>query len=141
MPSRAVGCFPACTIAQRFDVRETEKECHIAMDSLDGSVHVSVEGSTADELAADSLFANVAECSHFFQKGSVGYSPAKAYGKYDGMELCVRLWRVQPLDVTHVRSSFFDDRGVFPDGSVTFDNALLMRGVDHEWHSRASLCV
>ena len=35
-----------------------------------------------------------------------------------------------------VRSSFFDDPARFPPGSATFDCALLMRGVEHEWHER-----
>jgi hypothetical protein len=132
--------FPGVHNRARFDVRESEKEYHIAMKSLEGSVHVSVDGCVADRLPANSLFANVSECSQFFQEGSVGYSPAKSNGKFDGLELRAFQWNVQPLDITCVQSSFFDDRVVFPPGSVTFDNALLMRGIDHEWHSRKTLC-
>jgi hypothetical protein len=29
---------------------------------------------------------------------------------------------------------------MFPPGSVQFDCALLMRGIDHEWLGRESLC-
>lgn len=47
---------------------------------------------------------------------------------------------VEPLAINFIESSCFDDREVFPAGSVTFDNALLMRGINHEWHSRESLC-
>jgi hypothetical protein len=38
-----------------------------------------------------------------------------------------------------VESRFFEDRALFPSGSVAFDCALLMRGIDHEWHGRESL--
>ena len=30
---------------------------------------------------------------------------------------------------------------MFPAGSVEFDSALLMRGIDHEWHGREPLCA
>ena len=30
---------------------------------------------------------------------------------------------------------FFEDENLFPKGSVTFDNALLMTHIEHEWHS------
>ena len=49
-------------------------------------------------------------------------------------------WEVEPLAVTSVRSSFFDDRSVFPAGSIEFDCALLMRGIDHEWRGHPDLC-
>jgi hypothetical protein len=39
-----------------------------------------------------------------------------------------------------VRSSFFEDGSLFPRGSIEFDCALLMRGIEHEWHGRADLC-
>lgn len=132
--------FPGVHNRARFDVRETENEYHIAMDSIDGSAHVAVDGRTTDELPDDSVFATVAKCSQFFEAGSLGYSPAKSTVQFDGLELRTINWHVQPLSVTNVQSSFFDDHEAFPDGSVTFDNALLMRGVDHEWHSRESLC-
>jgi len=38
-----------------------------------------------------------------------------------------------------VESSFFEDRALFPPGSVEFDCALLMRGIEHEWHGRGWL--
>jgi len=36
-------------------------------------------------------------------------------------------------------SSFFENRNNFPEGSITFDNALLMKDIDHEWRSQTSL--
>ena len=132
--------FPGVHNRARFDVRETENKYHIAMDSLDGSAHVTVDGGTADALPDDSVFDTVAECSRFFEDGSLGYSPATSTSQFDGLELRAFNWSVQPLAVTNVQSSFFDNRDDFPRGSVTFDNALLMRSIDHEWHSRESLC-
>jgi len=91
-------------------------------------------------LPDDSVFDSVADCSRFFEDGSLGYSPVTSTSQFDGLELRAFNWRVQPFAVTTVKSSFFDDRDAFPRGSVAFDNALLMRDIDHEWHSRESLC-
>ncbi|PAY16041.1 hypothetical protein CKO51_28915 [Rhodopirellula sp. SM50] len=136
--------FPGVHHRARFDVRETEHDCRIAMASVDGTVHAAVEGQTTEALPEASVFATVAECSQFFEAGSLGYSPANSAAnsaaEFDGLELRTVNWHVQPLSVRQVQSSFFDDRDAFPAGSVTFDNALLMRGIEHEWHSRTSLC-
>jgi hypothetical protein len=51
------------------------------------------------------------------------------------MELKTRTWEVSPLSVSTVESSFFDDAARFPEGAATFDNALLMRNIQHEWHA------
>ena len=131
--------FPGVHNRARFQIHETEEEYHIAMDSIDGSAHVSIDGRVTDSLNENSIFPTLEKCSRFFQEGAVGYSPAKSDGKFDGLELLAFQWQVQPLDITNVQSSFFDDRKVFPEGSVTFDNALLMRGIEHEWHSRATV--
>jgi hypothetical protein len=132
--------FPGVLNRARFEVRETENDYHIAMDSIDGSAHVAVNGRVAANMPEDSIFDTISDCSQFFEDGSLGYSPANATDQFDGLELRSVNWHVQPLAVTDVQSSFFDDSNIFPNGSVAFDNALLMRGIDHEWHSRESLC-
>ncbi len=132
--------FPGVHRRAKFDVRETAKEFHVDMRSLDGSAHVLVEGTVTDHLPADSVFASVDEASKFFAAGSLGYSPQRSAMALDGLELRAFRWQVEPLDVTRVESSFFEDREKFPAGSVTFDNALLMRGIEHEWHGRETLC-
>ncbi|QDV40341.1 hypothetical protein Enr13x_01470 [Stieleria neptunia] len=132
--------FPGVHHRARFDVLEAEHDYRVAMTSVDGTVHVDVDGRTTEALPDTSVFATVAECSQFFEAGSLGYSPVNSAAKYDGLELRTVNWQVQPLSVRNVHSSFFDDRDLFPAGSVTFDNALLMRDIEHEWHSRKSLC-
>ena len=52
---------------------------------------------------------------------------------FEGLELRIKNWKVSLLEVESVQSSFFDDRSIFPDGSVKFDNALLMKNIEHEW--------
>ena len=132
--------FPGVHSRARFAVRETEQDYHVAMNSVDGSIQVSVTGSIASELPEDSIFDSLEQCSQFFEDGSIGYSPAATPEQFDGLELRAFNWKVHPLAVTNVSSSFFDDAEAFPDGSVTFDNALLMRNINHQWRSRETVC-
>jgi hypothetical protein len=73
--------------------------------------------------------------------GSLGYSPGGDGRRLDALVLRTSGWRVEPLAVKHVFSSFFADEHVFPEGSMEFDSALLMRNVEHEWQSAPSLVV
>jgi hypothetical protein len=125
----------------KFDVRETGGHYHIALRSDDGHVRVCVEGSETDALPADSIFASLPEVSAFFERGSLGYSVTRTPGTFDGMRLHSFTWALTPLKIERIESSYFDDAATFPPGSVTFDNALLMRQVEHEWHGQATLCA
>ena len=132
--------FPGVHSRARFKVSESENDYHVAMSSVDGSAHVSVTATVAKELPENSIFDSLGQCSQFFEDGSLGYSPAATPKQFDGLELRAFNWQVQPLAVSSVSSSFFDDPETFPDGSVTFDNALLMRNINHQWHSRETVC-
>lgn len=132
--------FPAILHHAHFDVAETEDDFHVALDSDDGSTHVLVEAHRTPDLAAISIFDNLQEASDFFEHGSAGYSPSSRTGMYDGMELHSSNWRVEPLAVTRVESSYFNDRALFPAGSAEFDCALLMRHIEHEWHALDCIC-
>jgi hypothetical protein len=98
-----------------------------------------VEARTAAILPETSVFGSIEEASNFFEAGSLGYSPTHT-NEYDGLELHTLTWKVEPLHVTHIYSSFFNDETLFPAGSTEFDCALLMRDIDHEWHAQKPLC-
>jgi hypothetical protein len=132
--------FPGIHSHARFTTRETDTHFEVALHSDDGVTNVSVAGDLAAELPAGSVFGSLAEASAFFQGGSLGYSATPDPGRFQGLELRCHRWQVAPLAVSAVRSSYFDDRTVFPAGSVEFDCALLMRGIEHEWHGQADLC-
>jgi hypothetical protein len=132
--------FPGLHHPARFEVQEEGGFYSVALRSKDGDVRVEVAGRVASELPEDSVFSSLAEASCFFERGSVGYSPAANPGDYDGLELRSFSWRVEPLAVERVYSSFFSNEDVFPKGSVRFDCALLMHGIEHEWHAREPLC-
>lgn len=116
-----------------FDVRESEKEYHVAFKSKDDETEVQVSGEPDLELPKSSIFKNVDQSSEFFKKGSVGFSPGFKSDQYQGLELLTNQWRVQPFKVKYVQSSFFSDPTKFPNGSITFDHALIMRNIPHSW--------
>ena len=133
--------FPGVHHHARFQVEEHEGRYELALDSDDGKTHLLVHASTADRFAPTRLFASLQEASDFFERGSLGYSATQQAGRYDGLELRTLSWRVEPLTVQRVESSFFEDSDRFPAGSANFDCGLLMRGIDHEWHGRETLCA
>jgi uncharacterized protein YqjF (DUF2071 family) len=132
--------FPGLHSHARFRVRESATRVEVAVRSDDGVTHLSVTGDVTDRLPAGSVFGSVAEASAFFRAGSLGYSATPDEGRFQGLELRCDRWQVEPLAVSAVRSSYFDDTSVFPAGSIAFDCALLMRGISHEWHGRPDLC-
>lgn len=132
--------FPGLHHHASFTVEEYGNHFSVASRSDDRRMRVTVRGTLSDRLPNDSVFASVAEASKFFEAGSLGYSATSASGRYDGIELRCKNWLAEPLNVEHVESSYFEDESSFPRGSVRFDCALVMRGIDHEWHSREDLC-
>lgn len=133
--------FPGVHHHARFDVEEHDGYYRVALDSDDGDTHLTVAGRIAAELPPSSVFRTLSQASTFFERGSLGYSSTKNTGEFDGLELRTFDWRVQPLAVETVESSFFDDTQLFPSGSVAFDCALLMQEVEHQWHKRPSLGI
>lgn len=130
--------FPGVHHYSRFTVAETADAYRIEMSNADGT-HVLVEGRLAKDLPPGSIFGTLANASEFFARGSLGYSATGRLGTYDGLELRTHNWSVEPLAITRVESSFFDDVSHFPTGSVQFDCALLMRQIAHEWHGVETL--
>jgi hypothetical protein len=123
-----------------FNVCEDGDRLSLDVVSDDGAMRVTVSGQVANHLPAGSVFGSLAEASQFFETGTLGYSVTSDPGRYDGIELRCKSWQVTPLHVDRLESTFFDDLTVFTPGSATFDCALLMRGIEHEWHSREDLC-
>jgi hypothetical protein len=133
--------FPGEHHHAHFQVTEDANQYHVTLDSDDGTTHVAVETRPTPELPSTSVFHSIGEASEFFERGSLGYSVTARLGEFDGLELRSKRWHVEPLAVERIESSFFEDTMRFPNGSVEFDCALLMRGIDHEWHAHESLCA
>jgi hypothetical protein len=139
--NHAVGgrLFPGEHHFATFDVDDRGDSISLSMRAADGGASVEVRGRPAKSLPATSRFGSLEEASAFFEKGSLGYSDTARHRHLDGLYLLTKEWHVEPLEVEHVRSSFFDDTSLFPRGSVELDCALLMRNIHHEWHSAPNL--
>ena len=132
--------FPGEHHFANFTVQESEDQLEVSLLSEDEDTSVYVRARRVEELPAHSIFNSLEEVSTFFEAGSLGYSATRTEGRFDGLELRCKDWQVESLEVDEVRSSFFEDSARFPAGSVEFDCALLMRGIEHEWHGRPELC-
>lgn len=132
--------FPGLQNHAQFQIQENRDHFRVELTSDDQHTHLFVEGQAAMELPRTSVFGSLAEASGFFERGSLGYSVTAKPGQFDGLELRSFNWHVRPLDVRNVKSSFFENRELFPPDSVDFDCALLMQGIEHEWVGRTCLC-
>ena len=133
--------FPGEHHEAAFSIAESESEISLQMESRDASVKVEIEGSIASDLPESSIFKSLAESSYFFEGGSLGYSVTSDSGRLDGLRLQTDEWRVEPLEVSRISSSYFSNREKFPTGAIEFDHALIMRDIKHEWHSADDLYV
>ncbi|KAA1261651.1 hypothetical protein LF1_42060 [Rubripirellula obstinata] len=132
--------FPGLHHHAKFSVKEINDNYRVEMQSDDGQASIGVAGKLASAIPDSSLFPSIESASQFFEDGSVGYSDTLTDGKYDGLELKCQNWHVDALEITEMSSSYFDDPMKFPPGSITFDCALLMHQINHQWHSRPDLC-
>ncbi|MBA3481651.1 MAG: DUF2071 domain-containing protein [Pirellulales bacterium] len=132
--------FPGVHHHAKFVVAETTDHFNVAVRSDDRQIDISVQARRSDELPSSSIFQSAAEASAFFESGRLGYSDASTPSRYQGLELRCLNWSAEPLDVEAMHSNVFEDESLFPKGSIEFDCALLMRGIEHEWHGRSDLC-
>lgn len=133
--------FPGEHHHARFEVTETDTHIHLAMQSEDDVVTVNVQGNIATTLPLSSIFSSLAETSSFFEGGALGYSVTSDPHRLDGITLATKQWRVEPLTISEVYSSYFNNDALFPSSSIAFDHALIMRNVEHEWHKADDLYV
>ena len=125
------------------DFAITDDSSGIAMSILarDKGMAIKVRAHASAALPASSCFESLAESSAFFEWGSVGYSVTRDCCRLDGLKLQTHDWCVRPLEVELIESSFFADKSAFPAGSVTFDHALVMREIRHQWHELADMKI
>lgn len=127
--------FPGEHNLATFKVESSGDNIDFYMRSRDGEVEVRVIGRIVTEMPESSCFGSLKEASDFFEGGSLGYSVRMNSDGLDGLVLKPEKWQVEVLNVSSVYSSYYADESRFPKGSVEFDHALLMRDIEHEWHS------
>ncbi len=131
--------FPGIFQRSRFEARESDAKVSIRIVRADGGTEIGFAGHVIDRLPPTSIFPSLEAAAGFFSLGATGYSATRAEGHFHGMELHSLDWTVVPLVIDDAQSCFFNDQERFPAGSVELDCALLMRGIEHEWHSRPDL--
>jgi hypothetical protein len=129
--------FPGRHFLADFKVIEKNAHYHIEFLSSDNT-SIEIKAEETDQFNPESVFQTLENASRFFEGGAIGYSPGRK--NFEGLRLQTNHWKVQPLTVHKVHSSFFEDESVFPRNSVQFDNALLMTHIEHEWHSVKGFC-
>jgi hypothetical protein len=133
--------FPGEHHQASFSVSESDSKISLALESSDEEVVVKLEGNTAAQLPATSIFPSLAAASTFFEGGALGFSVTHDPNRLDGLTLKTKEWHVEPLEISSIYSSYFSDKAKFPEGSIEFDHALIMKDVSHEWHSADDLYV
>lgn len=125
--------FPGEHHRADFKVRDVEGEISMRIRSRDEGMSLELEAKESTSFPPGSCFASLDQSSAFFEPGSIGYSVTKDCSRLDGIRLETHRWRVTPLEVKLVASSFFDDPALFPTGTAVFDHALIMRDIPHDW--------
>lgn len=128
--------FPGKHYFAKFNVIERGNKYHLDFKSSDNTT-IEIDAELIDEFDEHSIFKTIEKVSSFLEKGSVGYSPNGR--KIEVLKLETYEWNVKPLKVSNVRSSFFEDKNIFPAGSIKFDNAILMENIEHEWKTLKSI--
>jgi hypothetical protein len=131
--------FPGAHHAASFQVWESGENFKLEMRSADGDTSLRIHARVTGKSPSQSVFRSLAEASAFFRGGALGWSTRPVDKSLDGLELDCPEWRLEPLAVDHLESSYFQNPDLFPPGSAEFDSAFLMRNVPHEWHARGTL--
>ena len=124
--------FPGELGSAAFVVHDDGVSIDLSMRAADG-LSVALRARDDAMLPRASVFASLEDASCFFRSGSLGYSATRQGRSLDAVYLDAADWRVSALDVELACSTFFEDRSMFPLGSVEFDSALIMRNIEHEW--------
>ena len=133
--------FPGEYHRANFQVTDSKVAIDFKMKSDDAEVAVRLRAKTTAGLPGNSRFETLEAASGFFEPGALGYSATRNGHRLNGMTLNTKTWRVEPLEVEEVYSSYFSDEKIFPAGAVHFDCALMMRDIDHEWQSEPDLSL
>jgi hypothetical protein len=131
--------FPGEQRRARFKVADDGRRIGLSMRSADGRMAMEIEGRATAAMPSGSIFSSIRDASAFFERGSLGYAPGRGGRGYEGVMSETRDWAVHPLAVHRLSSSFFEDESLFPEDSVEFDHALVMRDVEHVWREAPEL--
>lgn len=96
----------------------------------DDGLSIDLSASPTESMPAGSMFSSLDEVSDVLSEHCIGYS-CSGEG-LSGIRLVTDQWKVCPLDVSRIHSSYFSSSS-FPEGSVAFDSAVMMQNIPHKW--------
>jgi hypothetical protein len=126
--------FPGVHGAAMFDVFEEADALRMNISTQNGEADVRFSARRAAHWPEQSLFSDLNQISEFFRKGDCGFSCSLRGDRVEGLQLRTLRWEMEPLEIEEQNCAFYMDSLRFPAASVSFDSALLMRGLPHEWH-------
>lgn len=118
-----------------FSTEESGNDYNIRVKSRDPNGSLFVSAHRTNTFPENSMFDSMEHASLCFQRSTFGISPAAVSDAFKVMELKTKSWTVSPISVDVLASNYFENKNLFPVGSIAFDNALFMEGIEHEWVS------
>ncbi len=125
--------FPGVHYTSDFNVNEYEKNYEISFRNKKDRTYLKINCNEGSEFPKNSMFSSLEEASNFFKKGSIGYSLTRCSRNFQSLEFKTDNWKVKPLHVEKIDSSYFNNQKLFPTGSIEFDHALIMKNIEHYW--------
>jgi len=132
--------FPGVHHLSSFQVDDDQGSISVRVTTADSPLPLlDLQVVETADFPKSSVFGALTEASTFFESGCIGYSARPDSCRLDGLLLQVEDWQVSSLAISHARSSYFDDRSIFPTAGIELDHALLMRDIPHEWHAQPEM--
>lgn len=124
--------YPGVYKMAKFATKETGKEHKISVVSKQDPTKIEIEATETTDFKSD-LFSTFEEASNFFKCSSVGFSPDRNGCELEGIKLATSKWEMHPMEVQSMSSNLYDDPNIFPEGTIKFDGALLMKNIGVTW--------
>lgn len=132
--------YPGTYRLARVRFRDLGDEYNLHMHSRERTKQrVVLRAKTTQRFPFESVMGTLETAVRFAQAGRDGYSSRHGRTLFEGLSLHQQGWPAEPLRVTYVQASFFEDPKRFPPGSIFFDHALILRGLPHEWRTLPDL--
>lgn len=111
--------------------RDEHGEVTISVRSFDRQQRAqAIAQDAGDRIMRQSVFRTLDEAATFFRGGECGYSPARVFGRWQGVALRMASWDLQAMHVQHAASSLLDTLFM---GHAELDSAFIMRNIEHTW--------
>ena len=128
---------PGALSFAKFNSYKDGDEYGVKFQSNDGYI-VNVKAKKSNNFSS-SVYDSLEEVSHDFETDSIGYSPSQK-SHYNGVEIITKTWKITPMEIISMQSSFFENENIFPKGSVELDHCFFMEDINHTWRSVDSIC-